>query len=166
MLSKALSILRRAERAIAIVLLAAIVTVVLIGTVGRFAGTPVIWTDEVAQALFVWLSLLAADITLQRRGHFRLDALTNLLSRRARAVLDIAVQVLVCALLAMLLFYAWKLVQITSLRPLPIVQVPSSFATAALPVGFTLMLITLLEQIAAALGKGGEQTPVEVRDVV
>lgn len=166
MLSKALSMLRRTERTVAIALLAAVVAVVLIGTVGRFAGRPVIWTDEVAQALFVWLSLLAADITLQRRGHFRLDALTNLLSRRVRVALDIAVQVLVCALLAMLLFYAWKFVQITSLRPLPIVRLPSSFATAALPVGFTLMLITLLEQIAAALGKAGEQSPIDVRDVV
>lgn len=166
MLSKVLLILRRTEGAVAIALLAAIVTVVLIGTVGRFAGRPVIWTDEVAQAMFVWLSLLAADITLQRRGHFRLDALTSILPRGARAVLDIAVQVLICALLAMLLFYAWKFVQITNLRPLPIVQVPSSFATAALPVGFTLMLITLLEQIKAALGGGDELAPAEIRDVV
>lgn len=166
MLSKALLMLRQTERAVAIALLAGVVVVVLIGTVARFAGKPVIWTDEMAQALFVWLSFLAADITLQRRGHFRLDALTSFLPRKARIALDVVVQLLTCALLAMLLVYAWKLVQITSLRPLPIIGVPSSFATAALPVGFTLMLITLIEQIAASLGGHGEAEPAEIRDVV
>ncbi len=156
--------LRQAERAVAIALLAAIVVVVIIGTVFRFAGSPAIWTEEAAQASFVWLSLIAADITLQRHGHFRLDMLVGLLPKKARLALDIVIHLVIGALLAMLLFYAWKFVQISNLRPLPLIGVPSSFATAALPTGFALMMITLVEQIFVALS--GREAKTEVRDVV
>jgi TRAP-type transport system small permease protein len=164
MLTKVLALLRQAERAFAIALLAAIVTIVIIGTVFRFAGAPAIWTEEAAQASFVWLSLIAADMTLQRHGHFRLDMLTSLLPKKARLALDVIIHLVIGALLAFLIFYAWKLVQISNLRPLPIIGVPSSFATAALPVGFALMLITLIEQIFVALS--GREAKTEVRDVV
>ncbi len=164
MLTKALAMLRQAERAAAIVLLAVIVVVVIIGTVFRFAGSPAIWTEEAAQASFVWLSLIAADITLQRHGHFRLDVLVGLLPRKARLALDIVTHLVIGALLALLMFYAWKFVQISNLRPLPLIGVPSSFATAALPAGFALMIITLVEQIFVALS--GREAKTEVRDVV
>ena len=82
MLTKALAVLRQAERAFAIALLAAIVAIVIIGTVFRFLGSPAIWTEEAAQASFVWLSFIAADMTLQRHGHFRLDMLVGLCRRK------------------------------------------------------------------------------------
>jgi TRAP-type C4-dicarboxylate transport system permease small subunit len=164
MLTKALALLRQAERAAAIALLAAVVAVVIIGTIFRFAGAPAIWTEEAAQASFVWLSLIAADMTLQRHGHFRLDMLVGLLPKKARLALDIAIHLVIGALLVFLMFYAWKFVQISNMRPLPIIGVPSSFATAALPVGFALMTITLVEQIFVALS--GRETKTEVRDVV
>jgi TRAP-type transport system small permease protein len=164
MIIKALAALRQAERAVAIALLAAIVVVVIIGTIFRFAGAPAIWTEEAAQACFVWLSLVAADMTLQRHGHFRLDMLVGLLPKKARLALDIVIHLVIGALLAFLIFYAWKFVQISNLRPLPIIGVPSSFATAALPVGFALMMITLIEQIFVALS--GREAKTEVRDVV
>jgi TRAP-type transport system small permease protein len=164
MFTKALAMLRRAERAAAIALLAAVVTVVIIGTVYRFIGNPAIWTEEAAQASFVWLSMIAADITLQRHGHFRLDMLVGLLPKKARLALDIVTHLVIGALLALLIFYAWKFVAISNLRPLPIIGVPSSFATAALPVGFALMMITLIEQIFVALS--GRVAKTEVRDVV
>jgi TRAP-type C4-dicarboxylate transport system permease small subunit len=164
MLLKALAVLRQAERAAAIALLAAVVTVVIIGTIFRFAGSPAIWTEEAAQASFVWLSLIAADMTLQRHGHFRLDVLVGLLPKKARLALDIVIHLVIGALLAFLMVYAWKFVAISNLRPLPIIGVPSSFATAALPVGFALMTVTLVEQIFVALS--GRETKTEVRDVV
>lgn len=164
MLTKALAMLRLAERGAAIALLAAVVVVVIIGTVFRFLGSPAIWTEEAAQACFVWLSLIAADITLQRSGHFRLDMLVGLLPKKARLALDIVIHLVIGALLALLMVYAWKFVQISSLRPLPLIGVPSSFATAALPVGFALMMVTLVEQIFAALS--GREAKTEVRDVV
>jgi TRAP-type C4-dicarboxylate transport system permease small subunit len=131
----------------AVGLLGVIVAVVLAGTVGRYFGRPVVWSDEVAQALFVWLAMLAADLTLQRSGHFRIDALVDLLPPRLRRLIELAVKVTIAVLLVYLVYYGMALVRLSDPRPLPMTGVPSSFAAAALPVAYGLMFITVIEQI-------------------
>jgi TRAP-type transport system small permease protein len=143
--------LRRAEMAAAVALLAAIVAVVLAGTFGRYLGRPVLWSDEVAQALFVWLALLAADLTLQRAGHFRIDVLAGLLPPRVRLLLEVAIKLTIAALLVLLVYYGLALVRLSAPRPLPMTGVPSSFAAAALPVAYGLMVVTVVEQLLRRL---------------
>lgn len=146
MISRALHVLRWIERAVAAGLLVILVAIVFAGAAGRYTGNPVIWSDEVAQALFVWVSMLAADLTLQRSGHFSIDIFANLLPPRARFVLDIIVIALLGALLGLLVLNGFRFADMTSGRPMPMLGLPSSVATAALPVGFSLMMITLIEQ--------------------
>lgn len=164
MTSRLLRALRQAEAAAAILILCVLVAVVFIGTVGRYSGNPVLWSDEAAQALFVWLSLLAGDLTLQRQGHFRIDFLANLLGPVTRRALDVTIYLLVGLLLALLIYYGAAFVKISHMRPLPMLRLPSSFATAALPVGFTLMLITVVE-IILGRATGALGAEVEQRDV-
>lgn len=166
MLLRGLVLLRRCELALAITLLGAIVTAVLLGTIGRFAGYPVIWSDEVAQALFVWLSLLAGDLTLQRAGHFRIDLAVAWLPGTVRRLLDLVIWLMVAAMMVLLIYYGMRLVGITHMRPLPLTRAPSSWATAALPVGFLLMLITLAEQIVRLIRGRDAVTAGPVRDVM
>jgi TRAP-type C4-dicarboxylate transport system permease small subunit len=139
--------LRRLQRALAGILLVAIVALVVISSSARYAGAPVIWSLEVIQALFVWLCVLAADLTLQRLGHFSVDMVANLLPRRARQALEIFNLLLVGAFLGVLVYYGWRFAAFTGMRPLPMTGVSSAAATAALPVGFALMLITLAEHL-------------------
>jgi len=150
--------LRRIERAVAGVLLVVIVALVAISSGTRYAGAPVIWSLEVTQALFVWLCVLAADLTLQRLGHFSVDMVANLLPRRARQVLEIFNLLLVSAFLGVLMFYGYRFASFTGMRPLPMTGVSSAVATAALPAGFALMLITLAEHLILRF-KGRAITP-------
>ena len=142
---------RAAERGLAGLLLAALVVLVIVGSALRYVGFPVIWSVELAQALFIWLCVFAADITLQRAGHFSIDMLANTLPPAARTVLDVFNFLLVAALLATLLYYGTRFAMVTSGRPMPIVGVSQAFETAALPVGFLLMLITTVEQLIARI---------------
>ncbi|MGF1593418.1 MAG: TRAP transporter small permease [Kiloniellaceae bacterium] len=153
-----LAFLRRAEMFAAVSLLGAIVAVVLAGTFGRYAGYPVVWSDEVAQALFVWLAMLAADLTLQRSGHFRIDVLLGLLPPTPRFLIELAIKLTIAVLLVLLVYYGMALVRLSNPRPLPMTGVPSSFAAAALPVAYGLMIITVIEQIVGHLRgpRGGE----------
>lgn len=150
MIRQLLAHVRAAERVLAVALLAALVAVVFAGTMGRYLGRPVVWSDEVAQGLFVWVALLAADITLQRNGHFSVDALVNFLPPKARFVLDVGIHLLLAALLALLLFYAFRFASMTGPRPMPMLGpmlgLRTGVVTSALPVGFTLMFITVIEQ--------------------
>lgn len=167
MLRSVLNGLRAGERAAAGVLLVAIVALVVVASGARYAGAPILWALEVTQALFVWLCVLAADLTHQRLGHFSVDVLANLLPRRARQALEIFNLLLVCAFLALLVFYGWRFAAFTGMRPMPMTGVSSAFATAALPAGFALMLVTLAEQLAARLrGRAPAPEAGEPREVM
>lgn len=165
LLRHALVLLRRAEMIAAIALLAAVVAIVLVGTVGRYSGHPVIWSDEAAQALFVWLAMLAADLTLQRAGHFRIDVLVRLLPPTARFLLELAIKLTVAVLLVALVYYGWLLARLSDFRPLPMTGVPSSWAVAALPVAYALMIVTVIEQVIRHL-RGLPDAEAEARDVM
>jgi TRAP-type C4-dicarboxylate transport system permease small subunit len=157
--------IRRVELFAAAFFLCAIVAVVFLGTLGRYLGHPVIWTDEVAQALFVWTAILSADITLQRSGHFRIDMLVKLLPEALQFWLELVTKLVIAALLCLLVWYGVQLARLTSPRPLPLTGVSSAFATGALAVGFGLMLITVIEQLVVQLRRG-RITAGEARDVM
>jgi TRAP-type C4-dicarboxylate transport system permease small subunit len=165
MLKHALNLLRRAEMFAAIVLLGAIVVVVFAGTIGRYSGRPLIWSDELAQALFIWLAMLAADLTLQRAGHFRIDVLVSLLPKRVAFLLDLSIKLTIAAMLVLLVYYGTLLVGLSHPRPLPMTGVPSSWAAAALPVAYGLMIITVIEQIVRHV-RGESESATDARDVM
>lgn len=163
--TRLLAFVRRCETALAVALLAGVVIVVFAGTVFRYAGTPQIWTEELAQVLFVWLAMLASDFTLQRAGHFRIDLLTLLLPRPLQRALDVLIHLMIAALLAALVWYGLDMVAVAHPRPLPMLGVPSSLAAASLPVAYLLMLVTTIEHILAGDATHGAPT-APARDVI
>lgn len=166
MISFALVWLRRIERAAAMSLLIAIFAVVFAATVGRYLGSPIIWAMEVTQAMFVWLCVLAADVTLQQRGHFSVPALADLLPPEKRRMLDIFNSLVVLALLAFLARYGINFAEFSSGRPLPMTGVSEGIATTALPIGFALMFITVAEQLVMRLNSADEPEAAGPRDVM
>ena len=53
------------------------------GVVSRYVfDSPLMWTDEAANFLFLWLSMLGAVVALRRNEHMRLMTLINSLSPR------------------------------------------------------------------------------------
>ena len=48
-------------------LVAADIAILLIGVIARYAfRSPLIWTDELAQAVFLWLGMIGAIVALNR----------------------------------------------------------------------------------------------------
>lgn len=161
-----LSGLRNAEMTLACVLMLVLVAVVIIGSGSRYLGQPFLSSEEIAQGIFVWLCVLAADLTLQRRGHFRVDLLTSLLPKPLRQVWEVITLLTIAALLA---FLAWKGVQfsmITHDRAMPMTRLPSSVFNGALAVGFMLMLITIVEQIQGILSGRTDVDGSSAREVM
>src|SRR4051812_25862668 len=55
--------------------------VLLTGVIYRYAlHDPLIWSDELASILFIWLSMLGAVLALDRGEHMRLTAIVGKLS--------------------------------------------------------------------------------------
>ncbi|WP_108659496.1 TRAP transporter small permease [Acuticoccus kandeliae] len=138
---------QRIETACAAALLVAIVLLVGIAAVSRSAGSPIIWSIEVAQLMFVWLVVLAADIAFQQGRHFGLSMLLDRLPPRARQAADILNILIIAGLLIFLLSYAYKNVELMHPRRVGAMRLHGSYYHAALLVGFCLWLRTLAFQL-------------------
>lgn len=156
---------RRIEAALAALLLGVIVSVVFVASVLRYFDVPIIWSEELAQGLFVWLAMLASDLTLQRAGHFRIDMFVNFLPHALQTALDIVIKVMIAALLIGLLLYSAELLRVSHPRPLPMLDIPSSYVALALPTAFALMLLTTIEQIVHRL-RGDVEEQSATREVM
>ena len=137
---------QRIEFACACLLLAGIVVLVGIASVSRAAGQPIIWSVEVAQLLFVWLCMLAADLALQERRHFGLMILLDNVPAAGRRWIEIFNMVILVALLGFLLFYAWVNMVLMHPRLIGATQMNGSFIHASMVVGLALLLRTMFAQ--------------------
>lgn len=142
---------KRIEFACAALLLTLVVLLVGLAAVARAMGSPIIWSIEIAQLLFIWLCMVAADLALQERRHFGLSILLDNLSPRARRVADLVNHLVLVALLAFLLVYAVRNTILMHPRLDGAIQMHASFIHAALPVGIVLMLRTLCVDIWRSL---------------
>ena len=59
----------------AALLVAAEVVVLLMGVIWRYVlQTPLVWSDELASILFLWLAMLGSIVALRRGEHMRMTA--------------------------------------------------------------------------------------------
>ncbi len=129
----------------AALLVVAEIVILFAGVVARYGlHRPLIWSDELASILFLWLAMLGAAVAFRRSEHMRMTAVVAIvggMKPSMRAYLDV---VATCAALAFLLLivgpsyeYAYEESFITT----PALQIPNIWRAAALPVGVCLMSI-------------------------
>jgi tripartite ATP-independent transporter DctM subunit len=116
--------------------------VLLAGVTSRyFFGSPLVWTDELASILFLWLAMLGAAVALRRGEHMRMTALISKATPSTRAFLEVFALV---AALAFLLLIAWFAVDFASDEVIvrtPALDISSAWRASALPVGCALMIV-------------------------
>src|SRR5260370_6083113 len=133
----------------AAILVVAEIVILFAGVVARYGlRQPLIWSDELASILFLWLAMLGAAVAFRRSEHMRMTAVVASASPAVRAWLDV---VATCAALAFLLLiagpaceYAYEESFITT----PVLQVPNIWRAAALPAGTALMAVFALLRLA------------------
>lgn len=90
-------LLDRTLEAVACALLVALLVVVLLGVVTRAANAPLIWTDEGARFLMVWLASFGWMVAGRKRAHVRIrffqDLLPPVLHAGAERVIQLALVV-------------------------------------------------------------------------
>jgi tripartite ATP-independent transporter DctM subunit len=140
--------------ALAAVLVVAEIGVLFAGVCARYLfRSPLIWSDEVAGILFLWLAMLGAALALHRREHMRMTALTARLGFRSRAFLDRFALCAAALFLAIILKPAYDFALDDMDVSTPALEISSGWRSAALPIGFALMLALVLLQLAAAPGR-------------
>jgi len=155
----------------AALLVVAEIIILFAGVVARYGlRSPLIWSDELASILFLWLAMLGAAVAFRRSEHMRMTAIVAGAGPAMRAYLDM---VATCAALAFLLLIAWPSYEYAyeeSFITTPALQIANSWRAAALPVGIGLMALFAVLRLArggdvAALMKGSLHTDELMHEV-
>src|SRR5207248_9611161 len=129
----------------AALLVVAEIVVLFAGVVARYGlRQPLIWSDELASILFLWLAMLGAAVAFRRSEHMRMTAIVANAKPSMRAYLDV---VATCAALGFLVLIAWPSYEYAyeeSFITTPALQIRNVWRAAALPVGTGLMALFAL----------------------
>src|SRR5438874_1017533 len=135
----------------AALLVTAEIVILFAGVVARYGlHRPLIWSDELASILFLWLAMLGAAVAFRRAEHMRMTAVVANARPVMRAYLDL---IATCAALAFLLLIVWPSYDYAyeeSFITTPALQILNSWRAAALPVGICLMALFALLRLARA----------------
>ena len=147
----------------AIVVLAEVV-ILLAGIVARAVfHRPIIWSDELASILFLWLAMLGMAIAAQRGQHMRLTFFVGALSARGRAVAETLAAGALLLFLALILHPALEYLDDQAFVETPALGWSGTVRALAIPVGcglaFASCLLRLLHHrwtdvLAVAAGLG------------
>ena len=146
-------------------LLAAMVVIVCWAVFTRYVlNSSLVWYDEFASYLLVWLTFFGAVVADYQRRHINFDLLVNKLEPTARRVVDIVGELAVLGFQFVLFYYGWilteKMGDETAIS-LPWIRI--GWVTAVLPIAGALMLLLSLARLVALLSgrtipKGGHET--------
>lgn len=136
----------------AALLVLADIGVLFAGVVSRYVlHDPLLWSDELASILFLWLAMLGSVVALRRGEHMRMTALVSKASSQRRALLEAVATVACGAFLAMVAWPAWEYAADEQAITTPALEISNLWRAAALPVGLGLMgVFTLLRLLRQA----------------
>ncbi len=131
--------------AIGATLVVAEVCILFAGVVSRYLlDSPLFWTDELANFLFLWLSMLGMVVALRRDGHMRLTTVANWVPPHiARWFAAVAALVVITFVLEILLPAAQYL-EMQRYVELVSLQISDGYRVTAILVGFTLAAVIAL----------------------
>jgi TRAP-type C4-dicarboxylate transport system permease small subunit len=135
----------RAEAYFLGILVGVMTITTLLQVVFRYAlNDPLVWSEELARFLFVWIALVGAGAAVRTGGHFGLDLLYRKLPAGGRTGVAMLVSAVIGVFTATLLVYGVRETLQASLQLAPSLQVRMHWAYAAIPVGAALMLWHLM----------------------
>ena len=116
------------------------IVVLSAGVFSRFVlHRPLVWSDELASILFLWLAMLGAVTALRRGEHMRMTALVARLAPGPRAVLEAVATAACLAFLAMVVWPAFEYAADERAITTPALGISNLWRAAALPIGVVLM---------------------------
>jgi len=112
------------------------------GVMARYVfHAPLVWSDELASILFLWLSMLGAVVALRRGEHMRMTGLVSRVSPQTRALLEAVAITASIAFLLLIIPHAIEYAEEENFIVTPALEISNAWRAAAIPVGVGLMLI-------------------------
>ncbi len=154
--------------------LLAIILIITFQTVYRYVITAftdstgaAVWTEELARFILIWITYLAAPLAIKRRENIRVDILFDRLSPRWQRIMWIVNSLCFLILGVVIVVMGTDLIRMQMRFPqiAPALQIPYYIPYLILPIGFSLMVLRLVQDIykeARELGLTGSCTALGI----
>nr|WP_294528159.1 TRAP transporter large permease subunit [uncultured Rhodopila sp.] len=125
------------------------VGILLTGVVARFGlNSPLVWSDELASIVFLWLAMLGSVLALSKGEHMRLSTIAWRLPPRWRAPAECLAVLTPLLLLAFLISPALDYMTDQSFIETPALGWSDAVRAGAMPIGFGLMMAISVLRLA------------------
>jgi len=134
-----------AVNSLAVLLFAAMVVVTSAGVFFRYvlnAALP--WAEEADRYLFIWLSFVAAAITMRHQAHIAVDILVRKFTPAARDWAALLSHACILAFVGTVFWACGRVLDVTSTTRTTATDIPMSWVYLAVPVGCTLIAVEVL----------------------
>jgi len=137
---------------------AVMVTLVFINVVMHVFHLDIAWTTEFCEFMMVWATFLGGASAARRGAHMTITEFIDKLTGRSRQRADAAIQVLALAVLFLLVWYGWGIVQANWGNVLTVLDWPMAFQYLALPMGAATAFVFVAFDLAQIVnGKSREE---------
>lgn len=145
-----MKILDRIEEGFCGIALFATVVILFINIVLRYlfkSGTS--WSEELIKYLMIWTTFIGASICVRKGDHVSIDLFVGCISQRARKAAELAVYFVSLLFTAAMAYYGVRTVLFTinTAQVSPALQIPMWIPYLAIPLGFMLMSLRLIQRI-------------------
>jgi len=133
------------------------VIIVLTGTFFRYVlNNPLLWTEEAARYLMIWMALIAASISLKRREHVGIKILVNRLNPKVKKIVVLITKLFMAYFLYILIKEGFQMVLGARTQISPALRIPMSWPLLSVPLaGFFTLLQLILQIIIDITEEGG-----------
>jgi tripartite ATP-independent transporter DctM subunit len=134
---------------VAACLVLACIGILFSGVVGRYVfNSPLVWSDELASILFLWLAMIGSVIASKRGEHMRMTACISKMSDHKKVYFE-TLGVLACFFyLAIILNPAYHFALDELIVTTPSLEISNLWRAAAIPSGIVLMMFFCLFRLA------------------
>lgn len=142
-------------------LMVAEVAILLCGVIWRYGlDSPLVWSDELASALFSWLAMLGSVLALMRGEHMKMTAVVKRWSPAWQAWAQSVASLVVCVFVAMIVVPAAQHASGQMDISTPALNMPDGWRAMALPVGAALMFCVAVARMLALPGLKARATAI------
>lgn len=135
----------RIAKILAALLVVAETAILFAGVAARYVfHVPLVWSDELASILFIWLAMLGSAVAFHDNGHMRMTVLVASAAPSRRALLEALGVMTPLVFLVAVLPFAYQYAAEQRVITTPALEISDAFRAAALPVGFAIMGVMAL----------------------
>ncbi|MSP98693.1 MAG: TRAP transporter small permease [Betaproteobacteria bacterium] len=111
----------------------------------------IVWAEEMARYLFVWITFVGGGLGVGRNIHVGVDSIVEILPVQLKQVVEICVELMIVVFVVALIYvgaqFAWFGMKAGAL----LLPIPMGVVYLAVPVGGAVMLVNLLSNVVMHL---------------